>query len=185
VPDAVAAVLGITQQPGKSVAESVASALDGRVRLLVFDNCEHVLDTVADMVEAILASSATVTMLATSREGVGHADEQLWPVPSLDIDAAVDLFIERARVAAAFVVVDASMVAEICRRLDGTPLAIELAASRISSMAVDEIRNRLGHRFKLLGDEEQSFGRHADIISVGAWVAHHRGPVRRRSCETA
>ena len=71
VPDAVAAVLGITQQPGKTVSESVATALEGRVRLLVFDNCEHVLDAAADLVEAILAHSATVTILATSREGLG------------------------------------------------------------------------------------------------------------------
>ena len=61
VPDAVAAVLGITQQPGKTVSESVAAALEGRVRLLVFDNCEHVLDAAADLIEAILAHSATVT----------------------------------------------------------------------------------------------------------------------------
>ena len=86
IPDAVAAVLGITQQPGKSVSESVAAALEGRVRLLVFDNCEHVVDSVADLVEAILAASATVTILATSREGVGVGDEQLWRVPSLDVD---------------------------------------------------------------------------------------------------
>ncbi len=78
VPDAVAAVLGITQQPGKSLAESVAAALEGRVRLLVIDNCEHVLDVAADLVEAILAQSATVRILATSREGLGAADEQLW-----------------------------------------------------------------------------------------------------------
>ena len=69
IPDAVAAVLGITQQPGKSVGESVASALEGRSRLLVFDNCEHVVDSVADLVAAILAASATVKVLATSREG--------------------------------------------------------------------------------------------------------------------
>ena len=71
VPDAVAAVLGITQQPAKTVSESVAAALEGRVRLLVFDNCEHVLDAAADLVDAILAQSATVTILATSREGLG------------------------------------------------------------------------------------------------------------------
>ena len=75
VPDAVAAVLGITQQPGKSVGESVASALEGRSRLLVFDNCEHVVDSVADLLAAILAASATVKVLATSREGIGVADE--------------------------------------------------------------------------------------------------------------
>src|SRR6202043_3260254 len=97
VSDAVAAVLGITQQPGKTVTESVASALEGRVRLLVFDNCEHVVDSVADLVEAILAASATVTILATSREGLGVSEEQLWRVPSLDVNsgtesAAVNLF---------------------------------------------------------------------------------------------
>ena len=76
VPDAVAAVLGITQQPGKTVSESVAAALEGRVRLLVIDNCEHVLATAADLIEAILAHSATVRILATSREGLGVPDEQ-------------------------------------------------------------------------------------------------------------
>ena len=77
VPDAVAAVLGITQQPGKTVSESVAAALEGRVRLLVLDNCEHVLDAVADLIDAILAQSASVKVLATSREGLGVADEQV------------------------------------------------------------------------------------------------------------
>ena len=75
VPDAVAAVLGITQQPGMSVSDSVAAALEGRLRLLVFDNCEHVRDAAADLIEAILAQSATVTILATSREGLRVADE--------------------------------------------------------------------------------------------------------------
>jgi class 3 adenylate cyclase len=102
VPDAVAAVLGITQQPGRSVAQSVAAALEGRVRLLVFDNCEHVLDAAADLIEAILAASATTKIVATSREGLGVADEQLWPVPSLDVGAGIDsdavaLFVERWR----------------------------------------------------------------------------------------
>ncbi|HTX96532.1 MAG TPA: hypothetical protein VME67_17725 [Mycobacterium sp.] len=77
MPDAVAAVLGITRQPGKTVSESVAAGLEGRLRLLVFDNCEHVLDAAAGLVEAILAASATVTILATSREGLRLADEQL------------------------------------------------------------------------------------------------------------
>jgi hypothetical protein len=81
VPEAVAAVLGITQQPGMSVTDSVAAALEGRTRLLVFDNCEHVLDAAADLIEAILAHSATVRIVATSREGLRVPDEQLWQVP--------------------------------------------------------------------------------------------------------
>ena len=80
----------------------MAAALEGRVRLLVFDNCEHVVDAVADLVEAILAHSATVTILATSREGLGVSEEQLWRVPSLDVNsgtesAAVNLFLDRAQ----------------------------------------------------------------------------------------
>jgi predicted ATPase len=147
VPDAVAAVLGIIQQTGNSVSESVAAALEGRVRLLVIDNCEHVLDAAADLVEAILARSATVTILATSREGLGIADEQLWPVPSLDVGAGIDsaavtLFVERARsVAPRFSMGstdEGAAVVEICRRLDGIPFAIELAASRMASMTVSE-----------------------------------------------
>ena len=136
----------------------------------MFDNCEHVLDAVADLVDAILVSSATVTILATSREGVGVADEQLWPVPSLDIGAAVDLFLQRAhRVAPGFSVDDAATVTEICRRLDGVPLAIELAASRVASMAVDEIRDRLDHRFKLLVGSRRSLARHQTLRHAVAW----------------
>ena len=102
VPDAVAAVLRISQQPDKTVTESVAAASEGRVRLSVLDNCEHVRDEAADVIEAILASSATVRILATSRERLEVADEQLWSVPSLDVDAGIDsaagsLFIERAQ----------------------------------------------------------------------------------------
>jgi predicted ATPase len=137
VPDAVASVLGITQQPGKTVSESVAATLEGRLRLLVIDNCEHVLDASADLIEAILAHSATVRILATSREGLGVPDEQVWPVRSLDaaagIDsAAVSLFVERAQgIAPSFSIVngdESAAAVEICQRLDGIPLAIELAA---------------------------------------------------------
>jgi predicted ATPase/class 3 adenylate cyclase len=178
VPDAVASVLGITQQPGKSVSESVAAALEGKTRLLVFDNCEHILDVAGDLVEAILAQSATVTILATSREGLRVTDEQLWPVPSLDVgagldSAAVSLFVERAQaVSPRFSVTnadEAAAVVEICRRLDGIPLAIELAASRISSMAVDEIRDRLDHRFKLLVGSRRGLERHQTLRHAVAW----------------
>ena len=88
VANAVAAVLGITQQAGLSVADSVAAALEDRVRLLVFDNCEHVLDAAADMIDAILSRSSTVGVLATSREGLRLADEQLWPVVGMKTSRA-------------------------------------------------------------------------------------------------
>ena len=173
VPDAVAAVLGITQQPGKTVSESVAAALEGRSRLLVFDNCEHVLDAAADLVEAILARSATVTILATSREGLGLADEQVWPVPSLDVRAGGSCgTVHRTGSSMShrpFRLDDADAVTEICRRLDGIPLAIELAASRMSSMTVDEIRDRLDHRFRLLVGSRRGLERHQTLRHAVAW----------------
>jgi predicted ATPase len=178
VPDAVAAVLGIIQQPGKSVGESVASALEGRVRLLVFDNCEHVVDSVADLVEAILAASATVTIVATSREGVGVSDEQLWRVPSLDVNsgtesAAVNLFVDRAHsVVSDFSLAqhgEADAVVEICRRLDGIPLAIELAASRMAAMTASDVRDRLDHRLRLLVGSRRGLARHQTLRHAVAW----------------
>jgi len=182
VPDAVAAVLGITQQPGKTVTESVASALEGRSRLLVFDNCEHVVDSVADLVEAILAASPTVTILATSREGLGVSEEQLWRVPSLDVDcgtesAAVNLFVDRAQsVVSDFSLAqpgEAAAVVEICRRLDGIPLAIELAASRMASMTAIEVRDRLDHRFRLLVGSRRGLARHHTLRHAVAWSYDH------------
>ena len=178
IPDAVAGVLGITQQPGKNVTESVAAALEGRVRLLVFDNCEHVLDAVADLIEAIVAQSATVRVLATSREGLGVAHEQVWPVQSLDLGAGIDsaavrLFAERAHnVAPQFSLrnpYEASAVLTICRRLDGLPLAIELAASRMTSMSAVEVRDRLDDRFRLLVGSRRSLSRHQTLRHAVAW----------------
>jgi predicted ATPase len=182
VPDAVAAVLGITQQPGKTMSESVASALEGRSRLLVFDNCEHVVDSVADLVEAILAASATVTILATSREGLGVSEEQLWRVPSLDVNAgtesaAVNLFVDRAHsVVSEFSLAqpgEADAVVEICRRLDGIPLAIELAASRMAAMTASEVRDRLDQRFRLLVGSRRGLSRHQTLRHAVAWSYDH------------
>jgi predicted ATPase len=178
VPDAVAAVLGITQQPGKTVSESVAAALEGRVRLLVIDNCEHVLTADADQIEAILAHSASVRILATSREGLGVPEEQVRPVRSLDVAAGIDsaavrLFVERAQgIAPGFSMVDgdeAAAVTEICQRLDGIPLAIELAASRMASMTVGEMRDRLDHRFRLLVGSRRGLERHHTLRHAVAW----------------
>jgi predicted ATPase len=178
IPDAVAAVLGITQQPVKTVSESVAAALEGRVRLLVIDNCEHVLSAAADLIEAIVAQSETVKVLVTSREGLGVADEQLWPVPSLDVGAGVDsaavnLFVERAHsVAPRFSMAptdEAEAVVEICARLDGIPLAIELAASRMASMTASEVRDRLDQRFRLLVGSRRGLERHHTLRHAVAW----------------
>lgn len=178
VPDEVAAVLGITQQPGLSVSDSVAIALEGRTRLLVLDNCEHVLDAAADLVERIFAHSVTVAVLATSREGLRLNDEQLWPVPSLDIragndSAAAELFIDRAQAVSPNVTftapAEAAAVVEICRRLDGIPLAIELAASRTGSMTATEVRDRLDDRFRLLIGARRGLERHQTLHHAVQW----------------
>jgi predicted ATPase len=177
VPDAVAAVLGVTQQSGMSVADSVATALEDRARLLVFDNCEHVLDAAADMIDGIVSRSSTIRVLATSREGLRVADEQLWPVSSLvhtGIDSsAATLFVERAKAVAPSMSLlksdDANAVVEICRRLDGMPLAIELAASRLQAMTVTEVRDRLDDRFRLLVGSRRGLERHQTLRAAVQW----------------
>ena len=100
VPDAVAAVLGITQQPGKTVSESVAAALEGRVRLLVFDNCEHVLDAAADLIEAVLGQSATVKIMPPAVKDSGSPTSRCGACDRLTSDTAMELFVERARTVA-------------------------------------------------------------------------------------
>ncbi|MGO4446991.1 NB-ARC domain-containing protein [Mycobacterium sp. 2YAF39] len=176
IPEATAAVLGVKQQPGMTVTASIASALRGRSRLLVFDNCEHVLDSSAGLIGAILGASSTVTILATSREGLGLADEQLWPVPSLDVGSGVEstaamLFVERVQaVSPAFSASNhPEEITEICQRLDGIPLAIELAASRMQSMTVTEVRDRLDRRFRLLVGSRRQLERHQTLRHAVQW----------------
>jgi predicted ATPase/class 3 adenylate cyclase len=178
VADAVATALGVTPQAGSSVADSIAVALSGRHMLVVLDNCEHVLEAAAEVVETILARTRSVKVMATSREGLRAAGEQVWPVPSLDVDAgvgsaAVELFVERAQaVAPGFGLGggdDAAAVIEICRRLDGMALAIELAAARMVSMNPAEVRDRLGDRFRLLSGPRRGLARHQTLRQAVGW----------------
>ena len=175
VPDAVAAPFGIIQQPGMSLTDSIAAALESRSRLLIFDNCEHLLGATADVIEAILARSDTVRILATSREGLRVEEEQLWPVPSLDTNSGVDssaasLFLDRADTVARGVPLNPqSAIVEICQRLDGIPLAIELAASRLLSMSVAELRDRLDDRFRLLVGSRRGLERHQTLRHAVQW----------------
>jgi len=179
VPDAAATTLGLMEQRGVNATESVTAALAGRRCLLVVDNCEHVLDAAADLIEAILARSPTPKVLATSREGVRAAHEQLWPVPSLDVrrgieSEAVALFVERARaVVPAFEMRTAeerAAVVEVCQRLDGIPLAIELAAARVIALAPAEIAAHLDERFRLLtGGRRAALERHHTLRATLDW----------------
>ena len=122
--------------------------------LLVLDNCEHLLDVCAELVIALLGASPQLTILTTSREPIGVAGESTWRVPSLALaDEAIELFVDRARLARpdfSIGVDDTAAVREICDRLDGLPLGIELAAARVRMMSLTEILDGLRNRFRLL-----------------------------------
>lgn len=154
VPLTVARALGLPDQPGRSADKSVLQFVGGRHLLMVLDNCEHLLDATAAMTAALLGACPRVTVLATSREPLGMPGEVTWRVPSLSLDDdAVRLFGERAAHARPGFVIDddtAPVVGEICHRLDGMPLAIELAAARIRALSPKEILAGLQDRFRLL-----------------------------------
>jgi len=154
VPVTVARALGLPDQPGRSTIDTLTRFVADRQMLVVLDNCEHLLDASAALVNALLATAARLTLLTTSREPIGVAGEVSWRVPSLSLRTeAIDLFIDRARHARPeFVVTDdnAAVVAEICARLDGLPLAIELAAARVRALSLAEILESLHDRFRLL-----------------------------------
>lgn len=150
---AVARALGLPDQPSRSTKETLLAFIGDREMLVVLDNCEHLLDATAAAVEALLGGCAGLRLLITSREPIGVAGEATWRVPSLSLnDEAIELFVDRARLVRPDFVVGADSVAvsEICRRLDGMPLAIELAAARVRALSVEEIRDSLHDRFRLL-----------------------------------
>jgi predicted ATPase/class 3 adenylate cyclase/DNA-binding NarL/FixJ family response regulator len=153
-PVAVARALGLPDQPGRSTIDTVLRFVRDRQMLMVLDNCEHLLDASAELVVALLGSAPRLTLLATSREPLGVTGEATWRVPSLSLaDEAVKLFADRARLAQADFAVtndNGATVSEICRRLDGMPLAIELAAARVRALSLTEILDGLHDRFRLL-----------------------------------
>lgn len=154
VPVTAARALGLPDQLGRSTIETLQRHLRDRHILMVLDNCEHLLDASAALVVALVGEVSKVTVLATSREPLGVAGEAMWQVPSLSLAGdAIELFADRARLAKSdFTITDANgaVVAEICRRLDGMPLAIELAAARVRALSLDEIVDSLHDRFRLL-----------------------------------
>ena len=167
VPQAVADVLGVKEQAGKTIQASLLDWLKPKQLLLILDNCEHLVAACALLAADILRNCPLVHLLASSREPLNVAGEQTYRVPSLTLPdpkqaqtveslsqyEAVRLFIERARaVQPSFSVTDASApaVAQVCFHLDGIPLAIELAAARVRSLSVEEISRRLDQRFRLL-----------------------------------
>ena len=154
VPVAVARAIGLPDQPGRSTVDSVVRAIGDRRTLMVVDNCEHLLESVASMVTDLLGACPALRLLATSREPLGVPGEVTFLVPSLSIgDEAIQLFADRARrIRPDFAVTESNSatVEDICNRLDGMPLAIELAAARVRALSLDDILGSLHDRFRLL-----------------------------------
>ena len=181
----VASTLGVNPRPGTTLDGSIIEFLAAKRLLVVLDNCEHLLGAVALLAEGVLRGCPGVRVLATSREGLGVDGERNWalrslPIPdaadagmAIEASEAVQLFVERALDAHTDFVVDASSlpaVGEICRRLDGIPLAIELAAARVVAMSPREIAARLDERFRLLtGGRRTAVERHQTLRATVDW----------------
>jgi predicted ATPase/class 3 adenylate cyclase/DNA-binding CsgD family transcriptional regulator len=176
VPIAVARALDLPDQPGRSTMDTLTRFVADRHLLVVLDNCEHLLDASAALVVALLGAAEKLTLLATSREPIGVAGEVGWRVPSLSLAGeAVELFVDRARhVRPGFTVTDdnAAALAEICRRLDGLPLAIELAAARVRALSLTEIVDTLHDRFRLLTGGARSAVRRQQTLRASVDWSH-------------
>jgi predicted ATPase/class 3 adenylate cyclase/DNA-binding CsgD family transcriptional regulator len=154
VPVAAARALGLRDEPGRSSLDTVVRFIGDNRVLIVLDNCEHVLDAVAELATTLLSNCTRLALLTTSREPIGLAGEVIYRVPSLSLDdEAIELFADRARRARPELTLtdeNARAIAEICHRLDGVPLAIELAAARVRALSLEEILDGLHDRFRLL-----------------------------------
>ncbi|MGW7253543.1 BTAD domain-containing putative transcriptional regulator [Streptomyces sp. NPDC054834] len=181
VPHALAAALHLRVDHGDVLAASV-SVLAERTGLLVIDNCEHLLDAVRDMVDVILARCPGTTLLATSREPLGQASEHVWRLPPLPLPrpgrdpaeaASVALFLDRARRVRPGrppTRAELAAVADVVRRVDGIPLAIELAAGRLSTFSLGDLRRRLKRSLDLLGGGSTSAeARHRTLRATVEW----------------
>ncbi len=182
----VASAMRLAEAPGRDALDVASEHLADRHALLILDNCEHLSDATSMVADALLARSKSLTIIATSREGLGIDGERIVAVKPLPLPPATDpdpasltgidsvrLFVDRALIAApGFVITPANAraVAEICRRLDGIPLAIELAAARIKVLSPEEIRARLDDRFRLLsGSSRGVMPRHQTLTATIQW----------------
>lgn len=181
---ATAAALRLADQPGTDVAVLVEEAIGDRNVVLILDNCEHVLETTAALVADLLASCSNLRVLATSREPLGLAGEHSWPVPPLEVPSwpdaagdvrhfeAVQLFVARAREAdPSFELDDRNIeaVVDICIRLDGLPLALELAAAQSRAMSAVDMADRIDDRFRILGSSTGRPPRQATLRATIDW----------------
>ncbi len=185
VAEVIATALGVGAREGQTIEESLAEYLRVKQLLLVLDNCEHLLDAVSDVVARLVRTCPRLTVLATSREGLALKGERILALRSLgvpDLDASIDaaagadavrLFVERAadaRAGFAFRDDNAAAIVQICHRLDGIPLAIELAAARVQAMTPAEIATRLDDQFRLLrGGARGAVERHQTLRHAIDW----------------
>ncbi|MEU5993294.1 BTAD domain-containing putative transcriptional regulator [Spirillospora sp. NPDC047418] len=171
----VASVLGVGESPWAArrpggVLTGIVDALGPGPVLLVLDNCEHVVDGVAALVGALVSMTRDVRVLTTSRAPLGLSSESVYPLPALDPATAVELFRQRALAARPGAGLPSGPVEELCRHLDGLPLAVELAAARVRVMSVPEIARGLDDRFALLrGNARDAPSRHRTMHAVVDW----------------
>ena len=192
VPLVVATALGLREEAGRSIEDTLIRHLADREMLLVLDNCEHLLAACAALAERLLLRAAALRVLVTSREGLGISGEQTVTVRSLSVPApathdvetillseSTRLFVDRARAAApefTFDEADADYLVEICRRLDGIPLALELAAARVRVLSLRQIHDRLNDRFRLLTGSARAMSRHQTLLATLQWSYEHLRP---------
>jgi non-specific serine/threonine protein kinase len=193
----VATAIGVREQPGQSVMLALTARFSGERALLILDNCEHIVAEAAQLAQRLLTDCPQLTILATSREALHLPGEAVYSVPPLTLPEAgapdpaafaevesVRLFLDRARGATGgFELTErnASAVAEICVRLDGVPLAIELAAARVRMLSIEEIRDRLADRFRLLTDTGGIEITHRPTLSATCWWSYELlEPAERR-----
>ena len=189
VPRAVATALGVREQPGTPVAETLAGYLRRKHLLLILDNCEHLVQACADLVGGLLRSCSRLKVLTTSREPLNIQGEVVWRVPCLSFPElrkainptmsvlgqyeAVRLFLDRAASAMpGFAMTDrnGAAIARICQRLEGIPLALELAAARLKTLSIDQIAARIDDRFHLLtGGSRAALPRHRTLREAIDW----------------
>jgi predicted ATPase/serine/threonine protein kinase len=184
VPAAIAAVLGVREEPGRPLLATLADSVKTQRMLLMLDNCEHMVEPAAAAAETLLRASAGMRMLVTSREVLGVAGEEVWQVQPLAVkferttaedvlaSDAVQLFVERARLVRPGFAPDdrnARTIAEVCRRLDGIPLAIELAAARVKLLSVEQILAKLDDRFRLLTGGSRTTARQQTLRATIDW----------------
>jgi predicted ATPase len=183
----VAASVGVPRHPDGPMLKTLVAGLESRELLLVLDNCEHLVEACAELADAILTGCSGVRILATSREPLRIRQERTWRVPSLAMpdlqnepsfealsrSPAVELFVERAQAVRqdfALTPRNAAVVARICIRLEGLPLAIELAAGRLRAMGVEQLRERLDESFRLLrGGSRTAPGRQRTLDATLDW----------------